>query len=276
MNWTEAEHHSNRDAVSFSLLSKFGKVTEDGSELNPGRFLAAWQSKFAEGKKSRALEFGTLAHLAVYEPDRLLTECVARPVKDDGKTIHSTTSKVFKEFAAQNVGKRLLHPVDLAVTLGLVAAVKASPAVRRLHDRPSLYREQSIVADSDALDTPAGLGLRIRIDQVLEGDHGWIVEDLKTTEDASPAAFKKSCWKFRYFERMAFYLDVAEAYTGVRARGAFIAVTKSEPYQVAVYEPRKADIDEGRAMYRASLLELARCFREDDWRAPWEKAPVML
>ncbi len=268
-DWTSDEHHADRTCVSFSMMKHLGKVDETGEFINPKVFKHHWDNH--DPKSTKALEFGKLAHIAVYEPDRLIAEVVARPVKDDGK-LHGTNTNIFKEFAAMHDGKTLVAPVDLAVVTGILAACRASPALQKLHTLTALYREQSIVWK----DEETGLNFKIRPDQLLEGRDGWIIEDLKTTVDATPYQFRRSCFKYEYYRRAAFYADGVEALTGMPARTVLIAVTKERPFQVGVYEPAEAQLEDARRQNLEVKLELAKRFDADDWSAPWETEPMIL
>ncbi len=88
------------------------------------------------------------------------------------------------------------------------------------------------------------------------------VADLKSTEDASPAEFARSCAKFRYHVQAAFYLD------GLKGKHfTFIAVEKSPPYAVGVYVLGAEEIEMGRYMYKRDLMRLAECKISHSWPA---------
>ena len=269
--WSADEHHADRTALSFSMLRRFGSVDDSGEDINPGLFRAHLGGEVAE-RRSDALEFGILAHVARYEPRRLETDFAARPTKDDG-TLHRKGSKVYEAWAAENAGKRDVSPQNLETACAIARVVAESPATGKLDRLRVVAREQSIVWT----DAETGLLLKIRPDRILERlDGTWVDEDLKTTTDVTPRAFRAQCFRFAYFDRCAFYLDGLEALTGQPARCVLVAVTKEPPFQVAAYEPRAQWIDEARHRNRALLREVARCFETNDWLAPWEAEPMML
>lgn len=269
-NWTAAEHHADRTALSFSMLRHFGTITEGLEHANPGLFRAHLHGE-VDARETAAIAFGTLAHLAVLEPDRLLSEIAVRPTKDDG-TLLRANSNAYREWAAEHEGMRIVSPVDLDVLTGILDACARSPALAQLRRLPELFREKSIVWRDDDI----GLLLKARPDSLRSRPDCVVCIDLKTTADASPDSFRQSCHRFGYFDRAAFYLDGLAAILGPYPRFAIVAVTKERPYQVAVYEPRATWIDEGRARNRALLREVARRIESDDWLAPWELEPVMI
>jgi exodeoxyribonuclease VIII len=91
------------------------------------------------------------------------------------------------------------------------------------------------------------------------------VADLKTTEDASPAAFARSVATYRYHVQAAFYLDGLRACDAQIDAFAFVAVEKTPPYLVAVYSADEICLARGREEYRADLLTFAECLRTDCW-----------
>jgi hypothetical protein len=94
-----------------------------------------------------------------------------------------------------------------------------------------------------------------------------LLVDLKTTQDASPAAFSKACANFRYHIQAALYLDVVNAHFGAQVykNFLFIAVEKSPPHQLAIYFADQEMIDIGRREYRADLATYQTCMEYESW-----------
>jgi exodeoxyribonuclease VIII len=271
MDWSHERHIADRTAISFGAMERFGVVDDSGEESNPAAFQSYWNRETTDATTA-SLELGSLIHMAIYEPDRLLAEVAVRPTKDDGSLIRSN-SKEFRTWAAENVGKRFVRPVDLDLVTGMVAASLESRALVQLRRLETVAIERSMVW----VDPETGLRLRIRVDRLSRRQDGaLVVEDLKSTDDASPAAFRRTCHRWRYFDRLAHYIDGVEACYGQRPRGVLVPASKQRPYQFGVYEPREAWLEEGRARNRAVLRELARRFNENDWSSDWEIGPVMI
>ena len=113
-------------------------------------------------------------------------------------------------------------------------------------------------------DEATGLECKCRPDW-LTNDRSLIV-DLKTTEDASPAGFRKSIGNWRYHVQASWYLDGIERATGTRPdQFIFICVEKKPPYAVAVYAADAEMIAAGAKQARLDLDTLAVCKAADAW-----------
>jgi len=113
-------------------------------------------------------------------------------------------------------------------------------------------------------DASTGLECKCRPDWLT--DDGSIVVDLKTTEDASPAGFRKSIAQWRYGVQAAWYTFGLEQATGTRPmQFIFIAVEKKPPYAVAVYAADEQMIEHGMKTAMCDLAKLADCKAADRW-----------
>lgn len=108
--------------------------------------------------------------------------------------------------------------------------------------------------------------LRLRIDWQHPGRNRLIIVDYKTTKNAEPYAFWKSCSEYQYHLQDAWYRD------GVIACGidddplfVFIAQEKDYPYDVTVHESKPSDVHRGRALNRKAINLWARCHKADEW-----------
>jgi len=89
--------------------------------------------------------------------------------------------------------------------------------------------------------------------------------DLKTTNDASPEAFRYSCIKYGYDIQDAMYLDGLAA-IGHTARDFVFVVQEIEaPYTVAMYRLSEESREEARMKYRDALKLYAKCQERDEW-----------
>lgn len=94
-----------------------------------------------------------------------------------------------------------------------------------------------------------GVACKGLIDGLISGR----VVDLKTTQNAEPAAFKGEIFKLKYHAQLAFYVDGLRA-NSVSVDGASIlAVEKSDPYAAALYDLAPAWLDLGRSVYEEAL-----------------------
>ena len=87
-----------------------------------------------------------------------------------------------------------------------------------------------------------------------------MIVDLKTTKDASYNGFMRSVKKYKYHKQAAFYLDAVQA-----TRFIIIAVEKTPPFNINVFELGDDMIDEGRDMYNHELEVYKYCEENDYW-----------
>jgi hypothetical protein len=104
--------------------------------------------------------------------------------------------------------------------------------------------------------------VKARID--LLPDHRELYDslaDIKTTQDASPAAFAKTAAQLRYHVQAAWYLR----FFPNKRRFLFIAIEKTAPYECAVYEMDQAAIDQGNAEIDKQLEFFKSCQEFNSW-----------
>lgn len=190
-----------------------------------------------------AMRLGTLVHCAVLEPDDLLQRYgVCGP--------RNTNAGKEQAAAMAADGIEAVTEADMALALSMCAAVREHPAAAAL--LAAGKAEQSFWWD----DIPTGLRCKCRPDWYT----GTTIVDLKTTTDASPAGFAKSVANFRYHVQANHYLAGTSA-----ERFVFIAVEKTYPYAVGVYELDLAAMEHGEALRRANLAVIADCRTIGEW-----------
>ena len=111
-------------------------------------------------------------------------------------------------------------------------------------------------------DKETGLGCKCRPDYMF--DDGSTIVDLKTTTDASYRGFLKSISNFRYHVQAGWYMNGLEQATGERPdRFIFIAVEKTAPYGVGVYEADLYMTVNGYDQSRIDLKKIAKWKEEE-------------
>lgn len=111
-------------------------------------------------------------------------------------------------------------------------------------------------------------GLRCKIRPDIINDDMNIMIDLKTCQSASPHAFAKSIADYGYHIQQAFYQKIwNEHHLLQKTIDAFyfIAVEKTEPYAVAVYELGEASLLEGRNLVEANMWLYKMCKESNNW-----------
>lgn len=176
--------------------------------------------------------------------------------------------------AAERSGKTLLSVDDAFTVNAAVNAVRADKLLALAFERGEA---ETTLAWQDA-QTKAWL--RARPD-CMTPDRA-IILDIKTAENAAPAAMERSIRNYGYLQSAALYMDGLEAVTGERPREFWIvAIEKVPPYAVATYPLDPEDIRRAAFHFnRPAIDTFARCLEADEWPAyphkslgmsPWER-----
>jgi len=192
-----------------------------------------------------AMRFGSLAHCAVLEPDELSKRYQLAP---DRRTKEGKAAVT--EMAA--AGIEAVSETDLAQALQIADAVRSNSTAAMLLSNGAA--EQSFWWD----DVSTGLRCKCRPDW-LSAD-GTTIVDLKTCQDASPAAFAKSVAQWSYQVQSAHYLCGTLA-----KRFIFVAVEKSFPYAIGVYELDAQAMVHGAVLRHNALQQIQDCRAINSW-----------
>lgn len=259
---TNDEYHGSVGSVSKSHLD----VIAAGSPrhywhkyLNPNR---------ETEEPTPALILGQAIHSAILEPHLFTSEFAAVP-EDAPKRPTSTQLKAknpsletteaiqwWAEFNKAAEGKTVLTADNFRICMDIRDAVHSHPVASGLICDGKA--EQSVYA----VDGETGETVKCRIDY-LTAD---MIIDLKSTEDASPAAFGKSAAKYRYPVQQAWYQDVLDSAFGEHPPyWIFLAVEKTPPYAIGIYYLEPEDVTRGRIAARRDLLTIASCRRANAW-----------
>jgi len=191
-----------------------------------------------------AMRLGSLVHCAVLEPEDLMQRYAVAP---DRRTKEGKAAVA--RMAAESI--EAVSESDMATALSMAASVRSHAAAAALLSRGKA--EQSFWWD----DLPTGQRCKCRPDWYS----GSTVVDLKTTTDASPAAFARAVASFGYHIQQAHYMS---GLFGAE-RFVFIAVEKTAPYAVACYELDHAAVTLGRTMRDNAMEVIATCKAADSW-----------
>lgn len=201
-----------------------------------------------------AMEFGTVVHAGVLEPETL-NDCVA--VMPPGINKRTKEGKaVLERFVADNPGKILLDGDDWFRAEACIKAVREHPAAAKLLDGGE--RELSLFWN----DRKHGVPCKSRLDAF---NHGGVI-DLKTTQDASPEQFARQIASYLYHMQGAFYCSAAEHVMGeAPAFFAFIAVESEPPHAVACYVLPSNAIMAGAHLCSIALTRYAHALATGEW-----------
>jgi len=237
MTISNADYHAD-PAISASQLKEISRSPYHywSRYLDPSRTPAIATS---------AMKLGSLTHCAVLEPDELSKRYGITPDR---------RSNAGKALAAEMeaTGIEAVTAQEMEQALAMAASVRGNSTAALLLSNGAA--EQSFWWD----DVSTGLKCKCRPDW-LSADCATIV-DLKTCVDASPASFAKAVANFGYQIQAAHYLAGTLA-----TRFIFVAVEKSFPYAIGVYELNTEGLIHGSIARHNALQRIQDCRAINEW-----------
>lgn len=223
--------------------------------LSSSQLKAALPEHYKQGGSQEALDFGTLFHTAVLEPDDLAAyvalDAAKIGLKADGTPAQSPTMTVAWKRAVAEVeqdGKRVVAQSDLDLALRMRESVAAHPIASRL-----LFSEDGISEESAFAVTPNGRQVKARFDRRIPG----AVVDLKSTS-AKPGAdsLGRACIDYGYDLSAFHYRTVAELLGIELDAFCFVFCEKTDPYRVTVAELGDTFTRRGEALWGKAIDRL--------------------
>jgi len=251
LDMNESQYHDQRGVCSASQL----KVLDRGTALH-----LKHQLDFP--KDTTAFRVGRALHCGVLEPGWYEDLFATAPQVD------RRTKAGKEEFAAfeTSVGERtILKKEEGEQVADMIAAIQAHPAASEL-------LESCPIREATLLSTLHGVPCKSRIDAMSES--GTVFCDLKSTKNhASRREMELAAWRFGYGLQMCMYREMMRENGADVRRVSFIAVEKSPPHGVCVF-----DVDE--EMLDLHLPRLERLL--DEWEMTigrgefpcWSEKPV--
>jgi exodeoxyribonuclease VIII len=193
----------------------------------------------------------------VLEPECLDVEYAIKPPDIDGK---SPLTKYYKETFAEMQEERpdaqWLKPDEWKTCLGMADAVLSNPVYTHYAS------DVEGIAEGTGYFKYNGASCKVRPD--LYTSDGTII-DLKSTQDASEAGFRKSVRNFKYDFQACWYLEAMRA-LGLPARQfIFVCVEKSPPYLTATYILTASEIDRQKPRMQKACEIWATCMESGVW-----------
>ena len=209
-------YYSDRDFVTNSMLSLLNKSPQHLQRMLKGH-----------KEESPALSFGKAFHTVVLEPEKVSTDIAVF----EGK---SRRGKVWEEFKADNESNTIITEPEYNKILKM----------RRSLCTPEMsyeFIENSIHEVVNVWKGTGGVDCKGKVDCVYDVNGMKILIDVKTTQDSSPEAFKRSAYKYGYHRQAAFYLDGMDA-----DEFWFAVVEKEAPYRTGLYKASDEFLNNGR------------------------------
>jgi exodeoxyribonuclease VIII len=227
-----------------------GIAASDIKHILPPRTPAHYASHMAgEVKKetTKAMLLGTLTHLAVLEPDKLDAAFAVRPPGMDYRT------KAGKEWRDAQTAP-VIDQEDADSLHGMRDAVAAHAGAQGA--LAETRREVALFAQHRT-----GLWIKGRID-ILGAD---FVGDVKTTENADPESFARTCVNLNYAAQAGHYTQLARLNGREAKHFTFIAVERTAPFAIAVYRLDERALAWGLKQINDALQLIAECEDRGEW-----------
>ena len=212
---------------------------------------AAHMAGETKREPSKAMMLGTMAHVAVLEPQKLDSAFVEKPEGIDFRT------KLGKEWKESIGLMPVLDQDEARAVRGIRDSIAAHKAAKDL-----LAETQSEVAMF--AEHRSGLWIKGRVDALkVADDMECVICDVKTTSaGADYGTFSRQAASLNYHVSAAWYCHLAGLNGLPPARFYWIAVEVAPPFAVAVYEIHPDALDLGVGMMNDALGLIAQC--EDD------------
>lgn len=202
--------------------------------------------------------FGTAFHCAVLEPERFEQAYGVEP-PGDGRTTEVKEARA--KWRAEHPGIIDLSEGEMKAINGMRESVASHPFASKLLFGEGGYNEVGMLWR----DEETGMLCKGLLDRLAPfGGWTWIV-DLKSCADARRVEFRRSVRRLHYGPRAAFYLDGCNTAKPRQRRFVWIAVEKTPPYDLIVYEAEDDAIEAGRSRYRRWLRQYAEAVESGVW-----------
>jgi hypothetical protein len=219
----------------------------DENFLSSSRLKAYLPERYKVGGSQEALDFGTLFHTVVLEPEQLgayvALDAEKIGLKSDGTPAQNPTMTAAWKRAvaeAEADGKKVIAQQDLDRAYAMRAAVAKHETAARL-----LFSEDGRSEVSAFATDEAGIRHKARFDRHIPG----AIVDLKSTSGKpGRESLARAVIDYGYDLSAAHYLAVAEL-LGIDVQAfAFVFVSKDAPHYVTVCDLDEAFLERGRAL----------------------------
>jgi exodeoxyribonuclease VIII len=210
------------------------------------------------------MDLGTAVHCAVFEPERFESEYIAPERK-----LNRTKKEDKAEWETLSAsGKTLITREEYNTALAMGEAVRshhlAGPLVTGGIAEQSVFWKQTVsLGDGDE----TKILCKCRPDFVRSMGEGYVIVDLKTTQDARESKWGRSAyWDYGYHLQAAHYCNGMTQVQGTPPREFFFVAVESEPpYGVYIYKTPRHTLQVGLEEIMALYGLYARCKRSDEW-----------
>tara|TARA_R110000824_G_scaffold398991_1_gene603742 strand:- start:1786 stop:2625 length:840 start_codon:yes stop_codon:yes gene_type:complete len=200
---------------------------------------------------------GSATHSAILEPDLFVKEWGRIPEGDGrSKAVKEAKAELIVQFGVGQILKPDVYDNILAMRDSVLGNALPLDLLDGADTEVSHYWTERYIHGTK----PMEVDCKARIDALPREDSMWsdCVVDIKTTANASPEEFRRSCFNFGYHIQAPHYLAAAE-----RGRFIFIVVERDAPHCVAIYELDDDALELGRQDREFLLGQWALCEAEE-------------
>lgn len=211
-----------------------------------------------EFKEQQHFRIGRIVHSAILEPDKFDDDYLLMP--DFGPMQSSTNRKTRDAWLATlPPGTSIVKPGEKELAMAMREAVLRHKTARLVIEggRPEVTLRWQ--------DKRTGVRCKARVDWDCPEFH--FCMDLKSTDDASPAAFARSVANYRYHMQHAHYSGGYQNLGRDLRNFLIVAVEKEPPHAVGVYHIDAAAEERGFELVNRAMDKLARCMSTGEWPA---------
>lgn len=233
-------------------------------------------------KQSEDLEFGSLLHMSVLEPERFEKDVILPPTdapkkptkvqREAKKPSQETLDAIafWDSWDKENANKQVIDPELMARVKGCRDSIMAHPDASALINGSVM--ELSMFLTREVNGHPVRVKGRA---DIIRADAG-IIADIKTVDRgmANSFDFSYAIRKWGYHLQAAWYLDLYNAAfdkvepfeepPSMRS-WIFIVAEKHPPFDVVTMELDPGSIEIGRSDYRGHLNTAAHCLKHGEW-----------
>lgn len=219
-------------------------------------------TKEAKKEATAAMNFGTLVHTMFLEPDQFSDEFVIAPQFNRRTNAGRQEALAWEE---ANQGKYLVTAEDIE------SATRMAENLRTLSLYEDMQKYKGMAEASFFFTDPVyDLQLRVRPDWHIVPCDRWpngLILDLKTTDDARPQAFSRTCGNFCYDLSAAMYREGFQQYYQTEDKPPFIFLVaeRNTPFNVKQYKASDVFLAVGENRYKRSKERLAESLLIDEW-----------
>lgn len=251
LGMSNADYHS-LPSVSSSQLKTILR--------SPAHYADAYLSEKPRKEPTASMVLGSLTHTLFLEPEQYGSEYAIAPECDrrtkEGKAIYAA----FQD-AADGMTIITAEQRDTA------HAMSRALCGHQIHEAMTGGHAEASIFWTDE---QTGLSCRIRPDYHIAPCEMWptgLIIDVKSTDDARPEAFSRTCVTYGYDLSAAMYCDGFQQHYGTDEPPLFLllVVERDAPHAVACYECSPEMLDKGGEKYRNALELLTICRLSGEW-----------